>query len=59
MMQRLLFGAHPSDVRHNDLSTNEVTVFALLLLSLIALGAMPLDWFETVLLARGSGIPWR
>ena len=59
MMQRLLFGAHPSDVRHNDLRTNEVTVFALLLLSLIALGAMPLDWFETVLLARGSGIPWR
>ncbi|HEX6174423.1 MAG TPA: hypothetical protein VF089_10435, partial [Candidatus Binatia bacterium] len=59
MMQRLLFGAHRSDIRYNDFQASEVAVFALLLLSLIALGAMPLDWFETVLLARGSGIPWR
>jgi NADH:ubiquinone oxidoreductase subunit 4 (subunit M) len=59
MMQRLLFGAHPADVRYQDLHTNEVAVFALLLLGLIALGAMPPRWFETVLLARGSAIPWR
>jgi NADH:ubiquinone oxidoreductase subunit 4 (subunit M) len=60
MMQRLLFGAHPSsDVRYHDLHTNEIAIFALLLLGLIALGAMPPRWFETVLLARGSAIPWR
>ena len=59
MLQRLLFGPHRSDIRYNDFHTSEVAVFALLLLTLIALGAMPLDWFETVLLARGSAIPWR
>jgi NADH-quinone oxidoreductase subunit L len=59
MMQRLLFGAQPADVRYQDLHTNEIAVFALLLLGLIALGAMPPRWFETVLLARGSAIPWR
>jgi NADH-quinone oxidoreductase subunit L len=59
MMQRLLFGPHRLDIRYNDLHTGEVAVFALLLLSLIALGAMPFDWFETVLLAHGSRMPWR
>jgi NADH-quinone oxidoreductase subunit L len=59
MMQRLLFGPHRSDIRYNDLHTSEVAVFALLLLALIALGAMPFDWFETVLLAHGSRMPWR
>jgi NADH-quinone oxidoreductase subunit L len=59
MMQRLLFGAHLSDVRYHDLHTNEIAVFALLLLGLIALGVMPPRWFETVLLVRGSAIPWR
>jgi NADH-quinone oxidoreductase subunit L len=59
MMQRLLFGPHRSDIRYNDLHTSEVAVFALLLLILIALGAMPFDWFETVLLAHGSRMPWR
>ena len=59
MMQRLLFGPHRSDIRYNDLHTTEVAVFAVLLLILIALGAMPLDWLETILLAQGSRMPWR
>jgi len=59
MMQRLLFGPHRSDIRYNDFQTSEVAVFALLLLILIALGAMPLDWFETVPLAHGTRMPWR
>jgi NADH:ubiquinone oxidoreductase subunit 4 (subunit M) len=59
MMQRLLFGPQRSDIRYNDLHTGEVAVFALLLLILIGLGAMPLDWFETVLLAHGSRMPWK
>jgi NADH-quinone oxidoreductase subunit L len=59
MMQQLLFGPNRPDIRYNDLHTSEVAVFALLLLTVIALGAMPLDWFETVLLAHGSGMPWK
>jgi NADH-quinone oxidoreductase subunit L len=59
MMQRLLFGPYRSDIRYNDLHTTEVAVFAVLLLILIALGAMSLDWLETVLLAQGSRMPWR
>jgi NADH:ubiquinone oxidoreductase subunit 4 (subunit M) len=59
MMQRLLFGPHRSDIRYNDFQTSEVAVFALLLLILIALGAMPLDWVETVPLAHGTRMPWR
>jgi NADH-quinone oxidoreductase subunit M len=59
MMQRLLFGPHRSDIRYNDFQASEVAVFALLLLILIALGAMPLDWFETVPLAHGTRMPWR
>jgi NADH-quinone oxidoreductase subunit L len=59
MMQRLLFGPHRPDIRYEDLHTSEVAVFALLLLILIALGVMPLQWFETVLLAHGNRMPWR
>ena len=59
MMQRLLFGPHRSDIRYNDLHASEVAGFALLLLILIVLGAMPLDWFETVLLAHVGPMPWR
>ena len=59
MMQRLLFGPHRSDIGYNDFQTSEVAVFALLLLILIALGAMPLDWVETVPLAHGTRMPWR
>ena len=63
MMQRLLFGQHRPDVPYEDLRTNEVAGYALLLLILIALGAVPLQWLETNLLARQSDaleiIPWR
>jgi NADH:ubiquinone oxidoreductase subunit 4 (subunit M) len=59
MMQRLLFGPHRADIRYEDLHTGEVAVFALLLLILIALGTMPIKWFETVLLAHGNRTPWR
>jgi NADH-quinone oxidoreductase subunit L len=63
MMQRLLFGPHRPDVPYEDLRTNEVAGYALLLLILIALGAMPTQWLETNLLARQSDamemIPWR
>jgi NADH:ubiquinone oxidoreductase subunit 5 (subunit L)/multisubunit Na+/H+ antiporter MnhA subunit len=59
MMQRLLFGPHRADIRYEDLHTSEVAVFALLLLILIALGTMPIKWFETVLLAHGNRTPWR
>jgi hypothetical protein len=59
MMQRLLFGPHRSDILYEDLRTSEVAGFALLLLILIVLGVMPLQWFETVLLAHGNRMPCR
>jgi NADH-quinone oxidoreductase subunit L len=59
MMQRLLFGAHRPGIRYEDLHTSEVALFALLLLTIIALGTMPIQWFETVLLAHGNRMPWR
>ncbi len=59
MMQRLLFGAHRPDIRYEDLHTSEVALFALLLLIIIALGTVPIQWFETVLLAHGNQTQWR
>jgi NADH-quinone oxidoreductase subunit L len=63
MMQRLLFGSHRSDIPYEDLRTSEVAGFALLLLILIALGAMPTQWLGSGLLTRQSDamemIPWR
>jgi NADH-quinone oxidoreductase subunit L len=63
MMQRLLFGSPRRDILYQDLRTGEVTGFALLLLILIALGALPTQWLETNLLARQSSVmemtPWR
>ncbi|HEX6438361.1 MAG TPA: proton-conducting transporter membrane subunit [Candidatus Binatia bacterium] len=59
MMQQLLFGPHRSDTRYTDLEVSEVAGFALLLLILIALGVMPHDWLETVVLAHVGRMPWR
>jgi NADH-quinone oxidoreductase subunit L len=63
MMQRLLFGSHRSDIPYEDLRTSEVAGFALLLLILIALGAIPTQWLGSDLLTRQSDamemIPWR
>ena len=63
MMQRLLFGSHRPDIPYEDLRTSEVVGFALLLLILIALGAMPTQWLGSNRLTRQSDamemIPWR
>ena len=47
MMQRLLFGPHRSDIRHEDLRTGELVGFALLLVILAFLGTMPLERLES------------
>jgi NADH:ubiquinone oxidoreductase subunit 4 (subunit M) len=63
MMQRLLFGPHRPDIPYEDLRRNEVAGFALLLLILVALGAMPPQWLQANLPTRPSNAmemtPWR
>lgn len=57
MMQRLLFGPHRHDISYHDLRTSELAVFTLLLVILIALGALPHQWLKTELLAHGNWTP--
>ena len=58
MMQRLLFGPHRPDIHYQDLRIGELAAFALLLLILIGLGALPTQWLKTDL-AHGNWTSWR
>jgi NADH-quinone oxidoreductase subunit L len=63
MMQRLLFGAHRTDMRYEDLRANELVYFTVLIALLLVLGAAPRN-FSADVLAGGQRIameliPWR
>ena len=54
MMQRLLFGPHRIDVRHQDLRPRELASFAFLLALLVLLGFVEPEWLETSFFINGQ-----
>ena len=57
LMQRLLFGPHREDLEYDDLRSSESTLFALVIVGLVLLSAVPTDWAQSLVttLSDSSG----
>jgi len=52
LTQRLLFGPHRTDLRYEDLRPAEIAPFVVVLMLVLALGAVPHEWLEASMTAR-------
>jgi NADH-quinone oxidoreductase subunit M len=57
LMQRILFGPHPTDVPFEDLSRGESGALLIVLLILVVVGLVPYGFFDFDPLASGYGTP--
>jgi NADH:ubiquinone oxidoreductase subunit 4 (subunit M) len=58
LMQRLLFGPKTSSLDDDDLNGNEITVFIVVILALLALSGISHDWLQDQVTASITNI-WK